>query len=43
MTMCPQCEMVYDESEEPYCPYCRDGAPKEEYNYITVEFNDEDD
>ncbi len=22
MTMCPECDNVFDESEEPCCPYC---------------------
>lgn len=41
MTMCPNCEYYYDESEEPYCPNCHDGEPEDYYGYIESD-DDED-
>lgn len=37
MTMCPNCEKIYDESEEAYCPYCHDGEPEDFYDYVIVD------
>lgn len=30
MTMCPECDNVFDESEEPCCPYCGFGKNEDE-------------
>ena len=31
MTMFPQCDYYYDESEHAYCPNCHDGEPEDFY------------
>ena len=34
MQMCPDCGMVYDESEDPKCPYCHFEDPREVYHIV---------
>lgn len=33
MQMCPNCELVFDESEG-FCPYCHDGEPRETFHIV---------
>lgn len=34
MQVCPECERVYDESEDCECPYCHAGG--EDYSHVIV-------